>query len=48
LFSALVWFELRQGGFLEREMGMQVGLRRFDRLMTEPQRDHRAIHASLQ
>lgn len=39
--------ELCLGGFLEREMGMHVGLRRFDRLMTEPQRDHRTIDASL-
>ena len=45
---ALVRLELRQGGFLECEMGMQVGLRRFDRLMTEPQRDHGAIDARLQ
>jgi hypothetical protein len=29
-------------------MGMQVGLRRFDRLMAEPQRDHGAIDARLQ
>jgi hypothetical protein len=44
----LVRLELRQGGFLECKMGMQVGLGRFDRLMTEPQRDHGAIDPCLQ
>ena len=29
-------------------MGVQVSLRGFDRLMTEPQRDHGAIDACLQ
>src|SRR5258705_8600520 len=29
-------------------MGMQVGLRRFDRLMTEPQRNYGAIDARFQ
>lgn len=40
--------ELRQGSFLEGEVGVQVRLRRLDRFMTEPQRDHRTVDAGLQ
>src|SRR5947207_2000666 len=46
--AALVRLELRQGSFLEGEVGMQVRLRRLDRFMTEPQRDHGAVDAGLQ
>src|SRR5438309_1665172 len=31
--SALVWLQLRQGRFFQRDMGMEVSLRRFDRFM---------------
>src|SRR3981081_2544875 len=47
-FARQVRLELRQSGVLECEMGMQVGLRRFDRLMAEPQRDHGALDACMQ
>src|SRR6266487_1802219 len=40
----MLTFELCQGCFLECEMGMQVGLRRFDRFMAEPP-SHSAITA---
>ena len=44
----LVLLELRQSCLLEWEVGMKVDLRGFDRFMTEPQRNHRAIDARLQ
>ena len=46
--AALVRLELRQGSFLEGEVGVQVRLCRLDRFMTEPQRDHGAVDAGLQ
>jgi hypothetical protein len=46
--AALVRLELRQGSFLEGEVGVQVRLRRLDRFMTEPQRDRGAVDAGLQ
>ena len=40
--------ELGERCLLEREVGMQVGLRRLDGFMPEPQRDHGAVHPRLQ
>ena len=37
-----------QRSFLEREVGVQVHLRRFDLLVSEPQRDHRGADAGVQ
>ena len=35
----------RERSLLHREIGMQVDLRRLDRFMSEPQRDHGAVDA---
>ncbi len=40
--------ELGERGGLERDMGMEIGLRRQDRLMPEPQCDDRQIDAGLE
>ncbi len=47
-FSFIVRRKLGERRLLEGEMCMQVSLRGFDRLVTEPQRDHGAIDACLQ
>src|ERR1700674_1369424 len=44
----LVRLYLSQGLWLECEVGVQGGLRRLDRFMTEPQRDHGAVNVRLQ
>src|SRR3546814_331325 len=40
--------ELGERGGLERDMRMEVGLRRLDRLMPEPKRDHRQVDTCLE
>ena len=35
--------ELGERGGLERDMRMEIGLRRMDRLLPEPKRDHRQV-----
>ena len=40
--------ELGEGGLLELEMGMEIGLGRLDRLMAQPEGNYRAIDACLQ
>ena len=40
--------ELGERGGLERDMSMEIGLRRQDRLMSKPQRDHRQVDTCLE
>ena len=40
--------DFRQRLFLKSEVGIQIDLGRFDRLVAEPERDHRTIHTRLQ
>src|SRR3546814_8400409 len=40
--------ELGERGGLECDMSMEIGLRRQDRLMSEPQRDHRQVDTRLE
>src|SRR5262245_60142538 len=42
------WCGLGQDFLLHLEVRLEVNLRGFDRLMPEPKRNHRSIHARLQ
>jgi hypothetical protein len=46
--ATLIGLELRQSSLLEGEVRVQIGLRRLDRFVAEPQRDHGAVDACLQ
>ncbi len=46
--STLARFDLVESRLLDVEIRVEIDLRRLDRLVTEPQRDHAALHTRLQ